>query len=45
MITPISQNQTSLPGERINNLIAEVFQGATIVMVGVLGILTFAGTL
>lgn len=32
-------------GERINNVVVEVFQTATIVLVGVLGILTVAATI
>jgi len=38
---------TSTPttGERVNSLVAEVFQVATIALVGVLGILTVAATI
>ena len=37
--------QTPTTGERVNNLVAEVFQAATIALVGVLGILTVAATI
>ena len=37
--------QTPTPSERVNNLVAEVFQAATIALVGVLGILTVAATI
>ena len=37
--------QVRLPGERINALVAEVFQVATIALVGVVGILTVAATI
>ena len=33
------------PGERVNSLVVEVFQAATIALVGVLGILTVAATI
>ena len=38
-------NQTPTAGERINDLVAEFFQAATIALVGVLGILTVAATI
>ena len=37
--------QVDLPGERVNNLVAEVFQAATIALVGVLGLLTVAASI
>ena len=37
--------QTSTSSERVNVLVAEVFQAATIALVGVLGILTVAATI
>ena len=37
--------QTPTTGERVNNLVAEVFQAATIALVGVIGILTLAATI
>ena len=37
--------QTPTTGERVNNLVAEIFQAATIALVGVLGILTVAATI
>ena len=38
---------TQLPtaSERVNNLVAEIFQGVTIALVGILGILTVAATI
>jgi len=39
MTNPITQS------ERVNDLVAEVFQAATIALVGVLGILTVAATI
>jgi hypothetical protein len=36
---------TSTTSERVNSLVAEVFQAATIALVGVLGILTVAATI
>ena len=36
--------QTLTTSERVNNIVAEIFQAATIAMVGVLGILTVAAT-
>jgi hypothetical protein len=44
MTNLITQTQTST-GEKLNNLVAEVFQAATIALVGVLGILTVAATI
>ena len=37
--------QAPTTGERVNSLVAEVFQAATIALVGVLGILTIAATI
>ena len=37
--------QTPTTGERVNNLVAEVFQAVTIALVGILGILTVAATI
>ncbi|HXB51210.1 MAG TPA: hypothetical protein VNU69_00525 [Rhizomicrobium sp.] len=37
--------QTPTTGERVNSLVAEAFQAATIVLIGVLGILTVAATI
>jgi len=37
--------QTPTTSERVNNIVAEVFQAATIALVGVLGILTVAATI
>ena len=45
MNNPISRSQVTLPGERVNNLVAEVFQAATIAIVGVLGLLTVAASI
>ena len=42
-MTNLIQTQTS--GERVNNFVAEAFQAATIVLAGVLGILTVAATI
>ena len=36
--------QTLTTGERVNSLVAEVFQATTIALIGVLGILTVAAT-
>jgi hypothetical protein len=41
MTSPITQTA----GERVNDIVAEVFQAATIALVGVLGILTVAATI
>jgi hypothetical protein len=43
MTNPTTQSQTQ--GERVNNLVAEVFQVATIALVGVLGLLTVAASI
>jgi phage I-like protein len=43
MTNPLSQAQTQT--DRVNDLVAEVFQAATIVLAGVLGILTVAATI
>jgi hypothetical protein len=40
----ILSTQTPTTSERVNNLVAEAFQAATIALVGVLGILTVAAT-
>ena len=37
-------HSTQAPAEKIHDLVAEVFQAATIALVGVLGILTVAAT-
>ena len=37
--------QTLTTSERVNNIVAEIFQGATIALVCVLGILTVAATI
>ena len=37
--------QTPTTGERVHSLVTEVFQVATIALVGVLGILTVAATI
>lgn len=37
--------QTPTTSERVNSLVAEVFQAATIALVGILGILTVAATI
>jgi hypothetical protein len=42
MTNPLTQSPTS---ERVNDFVAEVFQAATIALVGVLGILTVAATI
>ncbi|HEY2008978.1 MAG TPA: hypothetical protein VGH23_08320 [Rhizomicrobium sp.] len=42
MITPSTHTPTT--GERVNSLVAEAFQTATIALIGVLGILTVAAT-
>ena len=44
---PMTHTATQLPtaSERMNNLVAEIFQGATIALVGILGILTVAATI
>ncbi|HKY18775.1 MAG TPA: hypothetical protein VJL82_07555 [Rhizomicrobium sp.] len=41
----IHLSQTPSPGERFVHLVTELFQGATIALVGVLGILTLAATI
>jgi hypothetical protein len=43
MTPPFTQTLTT--GERINSLVAEVFQAATIALVGIVGILTVAATI
>jgi hypothetical protein len=43
MISPITQSPST--GERVNNIVVEVFQAATIALVGILGILTVAATI
>ena len=43
MTNPLTQTQTQ--ADRVNDLVAEVFQAATIALVGVLGILTVAATI
>jgi len=43
MTPPLTQTLTT--GERINSLVAEVFQAATIALVGIVGILTVAATI
>jgi len=43
MTNLLTQPPTS--SERVNDLVAEVFQAATIALVGVLGILTVAATI
>ena len=43
MTNPNTQILTA--GERVNSIVAEVFQAATIALVGVLGILTVAATI
>ena len=43
MTNPITQTLTS--SERVNNAVAEIFQAATIALVGILGILTVAATI
>ena len=40
-----SLTQTPTSSERVNDLVAEIFQAATIALVGVLGILTVAATI
>jgi len=45
MNNPTIRQQVALPGERVNNLVAEVFQAATIALVGVLGLLTVAASI
>jgi hypothetical protein len=47
MITSIANSLTQTPtsGERVNHIVTEVFQAATIVLAGVLGILTVAATI
>jgi hypothetical protein len=40
-----TSTQTPTTGQRVNSLVAEVFQAATIALVGVLGILTVAATI
>jgi hypothetical protein len=43
MTNPLIQLPTQ--AERVNNIVFEVFQAATIALVGVLGILTIAATI
>jgi hypothetical protein len=43
MTNPLTQAPTQ--ADRVNNVVAEVFQAATIALVGVLGILTLAATI
>ena len=43
MTNPLNQTLTS--AERVNNAVAEIFQAATIALVGVLGILTVAASI
>ena len=43
MTNPLTQAQTQ--ADRVNDLVAEIFQAATIALVGVLGILTVAATI
>ena len=45
MNNPVIRTQAPLPGERVNNLVAEVFQAATVTLVGVLGLLTIAASI
>ena len=45
MKNPTIRTQATLSGERVNNLVAEVFQAATITLVGVLGLLTIAASI
>ena len=45
MNNPTIRQQIELPGERVNNVVAEVFQAATITLVGVLGLLTVAASI
>jgi hypothetical protein len=44
MIT-LSSHTPAPTSERVNSIVAEVFQAATIALVGVLGILTVAATI
>jgi hypothetical protein len=44
MIT-LSSHAPATAGERVNSIVAEVFQAATIALVGVLGILTVAASI
>ena len=44
-MTTLSTQIPVTSGERVNNIVAEVFQAATIALVGVLGILTVAATI
>jgi len=44
-MTTLSTQAPTTTGERVNSLVAEVFQAATIALVGVLGILTVAATI
>jgi hypothetical protein len=41
----LSSHAPTPTGERVNSIVAEVFQAATIALVGVLGILTVAATI
>ena len=43
MTNPNTQILTT--SERVNNIVAEIFQAATIALVGILGILTVAATI
>ncbi len=43
MTSPLSQTPTV--SERVNSAVAELFQAATIALVGILGILTVAATI
>jgi hypothetical protein len=45
MNNPTIRPQIVVPGERINSIVAEVFQAATIALVGVLGLLTVAASI
>jgi len=45
MKNPTIRTQSPLPGERGNNLVAEVFRAATITLVGVMGLLTIAASI
>ena len=45
MNNPTIRQPVELPGERVNGIVAEVFQAATIALVGVLGLLTVAASI
>ena len=45
MNNPISRPQVELPGQRVNGIVAEIFQAATIALVGVLGLVTIAASI